>query len=961
MTGSRLRRLALWLCLLLLPLLFYHQLAFSGMIFARGDAYNYFYPYWDARNEAFRAGQLPQWTNDLFMGVPLLANPQLGSYYPPNWLTAPLRAPDAIAISILLHAALAGLGMAWLYRQAESKAALPALTAGVVFAFGGVLTSHVEQINQLQGLAWMPLLFALFHRLLARGNAWRAGLLLAAAWALQIFSGHTQTVFISGVGLGVYALAQASGGWRGRIVALLKLAGAFALALALAIPQLLPSLELMGMSNRGGGFNLQEATAFSLPLSLLGRALLPSYDGQLFGEYVAYVGVIGMGLALFAARRCAWTLLAALGLALALGRYNPLYLLLGELPGFDLFRVPARFLALYSLGMALLAGRGVAALSRPPSVPPSSRGEGKPPSVPPSSRGEGSPPSRGLRKLTVAAALLLLILTTRFLLEPSPLDFLGDPGISLRGLGMWLGAWILLLALLHVRRRGTPACATKSCDSPPPSHQPMGTGEPVARPASKDCEYWSSGRPNGSPLQPNSSLYSSHSPNSVVKFWNYLPALTPLLACLLVIAELLLAAQSLPDKDLAPPDVYLGQRFTISQLQALQAGEVAPGRVLSISQLYFDPGDLAALRQRFDRLGMDANAQTQALDAIKKQEMLMPNQSLAWGIPSLDGFGGGITPTEAHTQFTSLLLPAGAPRTGDGRLGERLAQSECRGACLPELRWLQLSHVRYLITDKIHDVWHEGVAYDTTLSRYWRDVEALALPAYTDEVRILHSQPLPGAQPLPDGSWLTVADAESLSRILAQDSGIIAVTAVNSRHASIFTQLQPPGFARVLSSDIEIYTLPRGQRAYLASNPHYLPDDWQGREDALDWLRGNDGSVIHGAPALPKTDVSGGQVTIRDYSDTRADLLVDSPAPAWLMLADAFYPGWTASVNGKPATIYRANVMFRALQVPAGESAVALQFQPTLWRNALILGLAIWGIVGAVWLWLRSVQATLPE
>ena len=66
-------------CLIILTLLFFHQLALSGKILARGDTYNYFYPYWDARNQAFRAGELPLWTSDLFMGVPLLANPQIGA------------------------------------------------------------------------------------------------------------------------------------------------------------------------------------------------------------------------------------------------------------------------------------------------------------------------------------------------------------------------------------------------------------------------------------------------------------------------------------------------------------------------------------------------------------------------------------------------------------------------------------------------------------------------------------------------------------------------------------------------------------------------------------------------------------------------------------------------------------------------------------------------------------------
>jgi len=89
------------ICLLIvLSLLFFHQLAFSGKILARGDTYEYFYPYWDARNAAFREGRLPLWTPDLFMGIPLLANPQIGTFYPPNWLTAPFRAPLSPAASI---------------------------------------------------------------------------------------------------------------------------------------------------------------------------------------------------------------------------------------------------------------------------------------------------------------------------------------------------------------------------------------------------------------------------------------------------------------------------------------------------------------------------------------------------------------------------------------------------------------------------------------------------------------------------------------------------------------------------------------------------------------------------------------------------------------------------------------------------------------------------------------------
>ena len=57
-------------------------LAFSPGILMRGDVALYFYPYWEAAARATREGRLPLWNPDLFAGVPFLANPQVGFFYP---------------------------------------------------------------------------------------------------------------------------------------------------------------------------------------------------------------------------------------------------------------------------------------------------------------------------------------------------------------------------------------------------------------------------------------------------------------------------------------------------------------------------------------------------------------------------------------------------------------------------------------------------------------------------------------------------------------------------------------------------------------------------------------------------------------------------------------------------------------------------------------------------------------
>jgi hypothetical protein len=77
----------------------------------------------------------------------------------------------------------------------------------------------------------------------------------------------------------------------------------------------------------------------------------------------------------------------------------------------------------------------------------------------------------------------------------------------------------------------------------------------------------------------------------------------------------------------------------------------------------------------------------------------------------------------------------------------------------------------------------------------------------------------------------------------------------------------------------------------------------------------------------------------------RVVISVSAGAPAWLVLADTFYPGWTATLDSTPASIERANGAFRAVQVPAGEHEVAFTYRPA----SLRAGAAISGAALIVW------------
>ncbi len=379
---------ALWA----LVLVFFWDIVLAGRVLAGGDVFTYFYPYWAEATRAIRAGRLPLWNPYLFMGAPFLANSQAGVLYPLNWLLWLLvPAERSVHLSIVLHLCLAASNAYLWGRTSLRMGRLGAWTAGALFALGGYLGAQAEHVNQLQGLAWMPLLLLLWDRasnwrsnesanLQSRlSNSWLVG--LAVIIGLVFLAGHTQTAFITLVGLAAYGLgpglwrAVRWREWRPLARQTVLLASAAVLGAALAAAQLVPTWELSRLSIRAGGLPFNERVSFSLSPFYFARALLPGLVESVppeHIEHVAYVGIIGLVLALVGCRQSRITdqpigqpiILILLGLFLSLGLYNPLYLLLAHLPGLAHFRVPARWLALYTLGMAASAGLGIETMWR---------------------------------------------------------------------------------------------------------------------------------------------------------------------------------------------------------------------------------------------------------------------------------------------------------------------------------------------------------------------------------------------------------------------------------------------------------------------------------------------------------------------------------------------------------------------------------------------------------------------
>jgi hypothetical protein len=345
------------------------------------DDFAYYYPMFSYGFEEVSQGRLPLWNPYQHCGTPFFATGQHLLLYPLNALYLLLPTAAAMKATNVLHIALAILFTYFLARSVDLRPEA-ALTAGLIFAFSPVVTDNIYVPHHLYGSIWIPLHLALVHRILTRERKARTALLLAVAVAAQYLGGYPQHCLFSAYVMGLYVLWFVAVEWHtiswGRLgSAVAALAGAALLAGFLALPQLLPAMELSALSPRPlGGMTLQTADptaapGWRLPLATLVGTLLPTWNSVFAAGIVPHVGAVGIALAVVGSvfpwrPRVAW-FFAVLTLGsgvLALGRHTPLYELYFMLPTGDWFRGPTRFFVLTGFGLAMLAGCGVDSLGR---------------------------------------------------------------------------------------------------------------------------------------------------------------------------------------------------------------------------------------------------------------------------------------------------------------------------------------------------------------------------------------------------------------------------------------------------------------------------------------------------------------------------------------------------------------------------------------------------------------------
>jgi hypothetical protein len=99
--------------------------------------------------------------------------------------------------------------------------------------------------------------------------------------------------------------------------------------------------------------------------------------------------------------------------------------------------------------------------------------------------------------------------------------------------------------------------------------------------------------------------------------------------------------------------------------------------------------------------------------------------------------------------------------------------------------------------------------------------------------------------------------------------------------------------------------------------------------------------ILEETPPFPPRPAAGDEmVSLSDEGPQQMRIKVRASADSLLVIADSYYPGWQASLDGRPTTLLRANYAFRAVAVPAGEHEVLLSYTPSRFRLGLTVSAA---------------------
>ncbi|HLN81144.1 MAG TPA: YfhO family protein [Thermoanaerobaculia bacterium] len=338
-------------------------------------------PVWHAVQQALRAGESPFWIEGQYCGNPLLFTQEAPPFYP---LTLPLLLTGAPANRLsdlfsLIHFWVAGLAAFLLLRDLKCDVA-SSLFGGVAWMLSARMVQSAIWPNALAVAALLPFVLLGIFRIGSMRR--RSGIVITALSGGICLLAARPHVIVGAVPLLLASCVAAVVLSRRRWRTLADLALAGVLAAALGAPSVVPSAILLPETSRAAGLDRAERNPYPLATEI-DQVFLPVDGPRRWPEAAAYPGVLvlilaGVGAFLALRRseefpRAMFTGIvvgAAIGLLFAFGEKGPLGFV-ANLPLIRGFRIPARYLTSWSLGLALASALALSALlsrARRPSV-----------------------------------------------------------------------------------------------------------------------------------------------------------------------------------------------------------------------------------------------------------------------------------------------------------------------------------------------------------------------------------------------------------------------------------------------------------------------------------------------------------------------------------------------------------------------------------------------------------------
>jgi hypothetical protein len=275
------KRIDYWIIVLIIALsgLFYWRLFTptdaDALSFTDIDVTTIFTPWTSYAVERFHDGELPLWNPYMYAGTPFMADPQSAVFYPVRWLTVGALALDAditngdvlyaLQAEMVLHVVAGSVFMYAFLRQRFKP--LPALIGGLIWGFGGFMTSYPPaQLSILEASIWIPLVLLGIHRMKNQAGDidWRWVLAAGCFFGLSILAGHPQLSMLTGYLAAAYLIYRL---WGLPVFKVLTVLLVFALiGIGLSAIQVLPTAEYQmettrsdfGVDHKGSGFQFHE-------------------------------------------------------------------------------------------------------------------------------------------------------------------------------------------------------------------------------------------------------------------------------------------------------------------------------------------------------------------------------------------------------------------------------------------------------------------------------------------------------------------------------------------------------------------------------------------------------------------------------------------------------------------------------------------------------------------------------